>query len=245
MVATYLVKEGNTSLLCLLKMATAANLDGAVTCDHGHSLTQDPRRFNYCDACRATGTKYRCSEGCDYDMCDNCFQKKLSKAKKPTGGADISMVRHLVETHREVVGIADDKGKLPVQIAAELGLSRNIAGFLLEATQDLGVVWLGAPMVCAHQGVGVHLLVHAMGDSGATKQLRFDTTFQALDSSTKGKDSGSDATSLNNLPFDAADVAQSVCGPEHVVFALHDGRVFRLEVKTIDQRASGTSSSRQ
>jgi hypothetical protein len=144
-----------------------------------------------------------------------------------------------VETHCEVVGIADAKGKLPVQVASELGLTRNIIAFLLEATQDLGVVWLGAPTVTAQQGVGVHLLVHAMGDDGsdpATKQLRFDASFQGLDS--KGKDATGDATSLNNLPFSASDVVQSICGPGHAVFALHDGRVFRLEVETIEQQAS-------
>ena len=234
--------EGNTSLLCLLKMASTANLDGAVTCDKGHSLAQDPRRFNYCDVCRATGTKYRCSTSCDYDMCDNCFQKKASKVKKPKGGADVSMVRHLVETHCEVVGIADANGKLPVQVASELGLTRNIIAFLLEATQDLGVVWLGAPAVST--GVGVHLLLHVMGDDGAdpaTKQLRFDASFQGLDG--KGKDSAGDATSLNNLPFSSSDVAQSVCGPGHTVFALHDGRIFRLEVSTVDQQASARVSS--
>ena len=234
--------DGNTALLCLLKMS---NVDGAITCERGHALATDPRRFNYCDVCRATGTKYRCSQSCDYDMCESCFQKKSSKVKKPKGGASLETVRHLVETNRRVLEIADASGKLPVQVAANLDLAREIVKFLLKVTKESGVVWLGAPRCSS--GVGVHLLVHAMqGDSGndsdvATKQLRFDTSFKNL--SAQEKDSAGEASSLNNLPFNAEDVAKSVCGPAHVAFLLHDGRIFRLNVDTIEQQASARVAS--
>ena len=230
-------EEGNTSLLCLLKMASTANVDGHVTCDRGHALQQDPRRFNYCDVCRATSTKYRCSESCDYDMCDSCFQKKMSKVKKPKGGPSVDMVRHLVETNAAVVQIADGMGKLPLQVADELGLSRSIVDYLLEATQTCGVVWCGAPNVGG--GLGIHLLVHGIGDSSdpVAKQLRFDTAFQAL-SAKEAKDEARGATKLNNLPFEVEEVAQSVCGPEHAAFVLHDGRLFRLQIDTVGQQSS-------
>eukprot|EP01043_Picozoa_sp_COSAG02_P015903 COSAG02_NODE_688_length_18473_cov_77.428105_4_plen_2693_part_00 len=234
--------DGNTALLCLLKMA---NADGTITCDRGHALSPDPRRFNYCDVCRATGTKYRCSQSCDYDMCESCFQKKSAKVKKPKGGASLDTVRHLVETNREVVKIADANGKLPVQVAADLDLAREIVSFLLEVTQALGVVWLGAPSCSS--GIGVHLFVHAMQADGdrdpdaATKQLRFDTSFKNL--TAKEKASGGEATSLNNLPFKTEEVAQSVCGPAHIAFSLHDGRIFRLHVDTIEQQASARVAS--
>ncbi|GAB5368092.1 hypothetical protein AAMO2058_001288500, partial [Amorphochlora amoebiformis] len=44
-------------------------------------LVPDGRATNYCDVCRATGTAYRCANGCDWDMCSNCW-KKLSRRHK-------------------------------------------------------------------------------------------------------------------------------------------------------------------
>jgi hypothetical protein len=45
------------------------------TCEDGHLLQANPLPINTCDVCDAIGTAYRCSEGCDWDMCQLCFDK--------------------------------------------------------------------------------------------------------------------------------------------------------------------------
>eukprot|EP00941_MAST-03F_sp_MAST-3F-sp1_P006463 g6463.t1 len=42
-------------------------------CNNQHNLVLAPREKNYCDICRKTGTKFRCSQGCDFDVCQRCW----------------------------------------------------------------------------------------------------------------------------------------------------------------------------
>lgn len=58
-------------------------------CTGDHQLTVDPRTDVKCDLCRATGTRYACSRGCEYYVCPKCFEKppaSKSKAADDDGG---------------------------------------------------------------------------------------------------------------------------------------------------------------
>ena len=39
---------------------------------HPHHLTSNVRASNLCDVCASEGTHFRCTEGCDYDICNKC-----------------------------------------------------------------------------------------------------------------------------------------------------------------------------
>eukprot|EP01051_Picozoa_sp_SAG22_P007806 SAG22_NODE_563_length_9067_cov_5.039251_7_plen_304_part_00 len=189
--------DESTPLLCLLKRNdTSLNTGGQVTCQRGHPLAADPRRLNYCDVCRTTGTKYRCGMGCDYDMCEKCFASKAAKSKKSSKQppppnsvqrADVEMIRQLVAVCPEVVVAKDRAGKLPVQVAEELGLASEVRALLLEATRASGQIWCGAPND-SPQPIEVHLLAHILGGSSSSptaadaeaKQVRFDNTFVGM-----------------------------------------------------------------
>ena len=42
---------------------------GGRNCPQGHSLAHNPQPGNSCDVCAQRGTAFRCSSGCDWDMC--------------------------------------------------------------------------------------------------------------------------------------------------------------------------------
>ena len=49
-------------------------------CTRGHRLEFCPLASNVCDVCRSngvrkSGTAYRCAGGCDYDVCEDCWEK--------------------------------------------------------------------------------------------------------------------------------------------------------------------------
>jgi hypothetical protein len=237
--------DGNTPLMCLLKQnSSMVSGQNGPKCDRSHSLKADPRRSNYCDVCRATGTKYRCSAGCDYDMCDSCYVAKVSKIKKPSRSHHVNMIQYLIDTAGDVIVALDRAGKLPLQVAHELGLPQTVVDLLMVATREFGAVWCGPPH--ASPEYGIHLLVHAAEaaeeQSVQAKQLRFHTAMRAL--SPSKTDTAHTATKLNNLPFSAAEVLQSISGPAHVAFLLKDGRVFRLQVDTVGQHQSSMQASR-
>lgn len=62
-------------------------------CFHGHALQPCPSEIHICDICRSTGTSYRCSQGCDFDMCELCHFQTSANA----GG--LVMPRHGVPQH--------------------------------------------------------------------------------------------------------------------------------------------------
>ena len=45
------------------------------TCPEGHPLAAAAIATNWCDECRAVGTSFRCTEGCDHDLCAGCATK--------------------------------------------------------------------------------------------------------------------------------------------------------------------------
>jgi len=44
-------------------------------CDQGHRLRTEPRYDGRCAGCNTRGTRYCCSQGCDYDICTKCFEQ--------------------------------------------------------------------------------------------------------------------------------------------------------------------------
>jgi hypothetical protein len=42
-------------------------------CPAGHTLTMNQNAGHSCDVCGERGTHFRCSQGCDYDMCQKCW----------------------------------------------------------------------------------------------------------------------------------------------------------------------------
>lgn len=43
-------------------------------CDQGHRLRTEPRYDGRCAGCNSRGTRYCCSQGCDYDVCIKCYE---------------------------------------------------------------------------------------------------------------------------------------------------------------------------
>jgi len=54
----------------------------APRCKAGHSLRTEPQSSAKCSVCKAPGTRYSCSQGCDYDICTKCFEKPTTTAGK-------------------------------------------------------------------------------------------------------------------------------------------------------------------
>lgn len=50
-------------------------------CTQGHPLWISLHWNHTCDLCDTQGTRYQCSQGCDYDMCCHCFQDQLEKSR--------------------------------------------------------------------------------------------------------------------------------------------------------------------
>jgi len=59
----------------------AESQTGNFTCTKGHSLVRERSERNWCDRCSGTCTSFRCSAGCDYDICQGCWDKELSLGK--------------------------------------------------------------------------------------------------------------------------------------------------------------------
>jgi hypothetical protein len=211
--AAVLQRDGadNTPLLCMLKRTDAGlNKGGTVVhCQRGHVLEPDVRRLNYCDVCRATGTKYRCGGGCDYDMCENCFSAKAAKAKASSTGppaavrSALDMLHFLIGCEPSLLALRDRGGKLPVQVAEELGLSRDVREYLLEATVEAGAIWCGAPSAGEGQ-FGVHLLSHLFGAGDGdpeSKNVRFDVAFRGLATNEVGATVALSSALMSRRPF--------------------------------------------
>lgn len=47
----------------------------APRCNKGHRLRTECRPGEKCSLCGAKGTRYACSQGCDFDICTKCFEK--------------------------------------------------------------------------------------------------------------------------------------------------------------------------
>lgn len=54
----------------------------APRCARGHALRAEPRGDLRCTLCAASGTRYACSAGCNYDICTKCFEKPGIEAAK-------------------------------------------------------------------------------------------------------------------------------------------------------------------
>jgi thiol-disulfide isomerase/thioredoxin len=72
------------------------------TCTKGHKLHPEKHADHWCDMCstgaqRKIGTDYKCTEGCDYDLCETCFQK----THQPAESIDVSS---LISEAEEAMG---------------------------------------------------------------------------------------------------------------------------------------------
>ena len=54
------------------------------TCPEGHPLAAAAIATNWCDECRAVGTAFRCTEGCDHDLCAGCAAKPAAAVQPST-----------------------------------------------------------------------------------------------------------------------------------------------------------------
>lgn len=53
---------------------------GRPRCSANHLMAKDDRFSHVCDSCGITGTAYRCSSGCEYDLCLACADQLTSNA---------------------------------------------------------------------------------------------------------------------------------------------------------------------
>ena len=58
-----------------------------VKCKNGHALKRCNKAQHMCDECRGLGTYARCPEGCDYDLCAQCYAKKGGSVPKSVRGS--------------------------------------------------------------------------------------------------------------------------------------------------------------
>ena len=61
-------------------MKESKKIKPVMRCTRGHRLEFCPLASNVCDVCRSngvrkSGTAYRCAGGCDYDVCEDCWEK--------------------------------------------------------------------------------------------------------------------------------------------------------------------------
>jgi len=71
--------EQTSAFVSLADTGAPAPIDAALdskipTCKRGHLLAAKLLKRNRCDICRKSGTAFRCTKGCDYDMCQECFE---------------------------------------------------------------------------------------------------------------------------------------------------------------------------
>mmetsp|Transcript_129972 Transcript_129972/g.290141 ORF Transcript_129972/g.290141 Transcript_129972/m.290141 type:complete len:580 (-) Transcript_129972:38-1777(-) len=62
-------------------------------CSLGHALLHVDRRRHLCDKCESVGTDYRCSQGCDYDLCTTCYSKMANCTGCGQGGLGLKLCR--------------------------------------------------------------------------------------------------------------------------------------------------------
>lgn len=85
-------------------------------------LRAEPKSTQRCSLCKASGTRYSCSSGCNYDICTKCFEKPTASAR--SGKAAMSFEDddwgHEVEPPKEPTKEDIDR------MAKEMGMSLNV-----------------------------------------------------------------------------------------------------------------------
>eukprot|EP01043_Picozoa_sp_COSAG02_P014023 COSAG02_NODE_571_length_20173_cov_14.694032_2_plen_447_part_00 len=115
--------------------------------EHEHPLAQTDRSTGWtCDVCRSSGeglVRYRCTEGCDWDMCGECWDHKKAAhdAKHGTQGDDTTQLK------RPVVGGGNKKYSNPWSIAAQQGRSGSSPTWAQQNPL--------APVLCAKPARGI------------------------------------------------------------------------------------------
>ncbi|CAK9080100.1 Hypothetical protein SCF082_LOCUS38200 [Durusdinium trenchii] len=61
-------------------------------CSLGHGLKPDKRGSHRCDLCGKSGTDYRCSGPCDYDLCKECWDRSLDSCSSEAPVSEEQMV---------------------------------------------------------------------------------------------------------------------------------------------------------
>eukprot|EP00929_Paragymnodinium_shiwhaense_P000567 TRINITY_DN100812_c0_g1_i1.p1 TRINITY_DN100812_c0_g1~~TRINITY_DN100812_c0_g1_i1.p1 ORF type:complete len:548 (-),score=148.32 TRINITY_DN100812_c0_g1_i1:60-1601(-) len=55
-------------------------------CNEGHTLRTEPNSGAVCSRCPQKGTRYACSQGCDFSMCIKCYEKPQTAAGTAASG---------------------------------------------------------------------------------------------------------------------------------------------------------------
>ena len=103
-------------------------------CSEGHTMSLNEMSANFCDRCSSAGTHYRCSNGCDYDVCRKCWEKE----KKSTAGTTatqqvlLTQVTEHLSTMREAsehvkVALTCSVNMQSVLAANVIGVKRAVA----------------------------------------------------------------------------------------------------------------------
>jgi hypothetical protein len=136
--------------------------------------------------------------------------------------------------------------RLPVQAAA--ANQSSALHLVAEASVAAGVVWCGRPVRwrrgdaadSAPSGFGMHVLLHALDKRERGNDLQ-EVVFDACVAGMAEQSTFREVTSLNGLPFGAADVATAVAGGAHIAFLLRDGRVFRVRARVEPKGAASAA----
>eukprot|EP00930_Biecheleria_cincta_P019798 TRINITY_DN15031_c0_g1_i3.p1 TRINITY_DN15031_c0_g1~~TRINITY_DN15031_c0_g1_i3.p1 ORF type:complete len:1831 (+),score=335.53 TRINITY_DN15031_c0_g1_i3:61-5553(+) len=116
---------------CALK-----NLKLRPTCGQDHQLAENKQENHTCDMCGESGTAYRCTKGCDYDLCKSCYEQLLESCRSSEASLTEDTVDKLVET---LTAKHPDGRDLVYRVRGENSLTAEWGKLGMPATPEL--VW--------------------------------------------------------------------------------------------------------
>lgn len=116
---------------------TAAELDNThncLRCAQGHRMTFDKRWNHECNLCGTASTTYRCSEMCDYDLCEQCA-RTIEEASERQGLK--AMISTAMDAALGNLALADAPETCKIILTSSMGLPEAIQG-LRDLAQNHG-----------------------------------------------------------------------------------------------------------
>jgi hypothetical protein len=113
-----------------MKWAVAGGFgeDVHLKCSEGHKMSLNKMSANFCDRCTSAGTHYRCSNGCDYDVCRKCWEEEKTSTAGTTATQQVLFTQ--VTDHLSTMREASEhvKAALARSVHIQSMLAANVIG---------------------------------------------------------------------------------------------------------------------